>query len=122
MPSPPNDTADTSSIVHEARKTSDEDGGGGGETKSSLPDSPSRLHRRTTSSRRGTMVVPSTSSTSDLHEMYEDLDASWLESENGKVDKMKVLNQVMAAIAKHRAGDDTPVGLLWRASRAESNV
>ena len=68
------------------------------------------------------MVVPSTSSTSDLHEMYEDLDASWLESENGKVDKMKVLNQVMAAIAKHRAGDDTPVGLLWRASRAESNV
>jgi tetratricopeptide (TPR) repeat protein len=34
---------------------------------------------------------------------------------------MKVLNQVVGAIAKHR-GDDTPVGLLWRASRAESNV
>ena len=82
-----------------------------GETKNELPDSPSR-------SRRGTMGVNRRSSM-DINDVYTDLDEAWIESEKGNLDKKQVLNQVLTALEQKKS---TPIGLLWRASRAESNI
>ena len=82
-----------------------------GETKNELPDSPSR-------SRCGTMVVNRISSM-DLNDVYTDLDKAWVESEKGNLDKKQVLNQVLTALESEKMA---PLGLLWRASRAESNI
>ena len=82
-----------------------------GETKNELPDSPSR-------SRRGTMGVNRRSSM-DINDVYTDLDEAWIESEKGNLDKKQVLNQVLTALEQQKC---SPIGLLWRASRAESNI
>ena len=80
---------------------------GEGEAQQSLLESPSRPSR-------------AASSKSQLLEgICGDLDLAWKESEEGTLDKKEVQNQVLSALEQF---DSKPIGLLWRAARAESNI
>jgi hypothetical protein len=58
----------------------------------------------------------------EILEQYFDLDNAWLESENGKLDKKQLLNQVMTIMQEMERKDGATCEILWRASRGESNI
>jgi len=62
-------------------------------------------------------VIPS-EDLADETNLFEALDQAWEESESGVLDKKQVLNQVMNVLNQK----PNCIGLLWRASRGESNI